>query len=265
MKCENCGNEHDGSYGSGRFCSDHCRRVYSGKHVNINGKQKCNFKYGKGNQKQKASYGTWKCKFCGIIFETRHQMELHIWKNHHPKYGLHGKGQVIWNKGFTKETSIIIANAVIKASKSLKGKRHFQSKATREKLSEIRSKYLDNCAAGFQNVKWYKIKNLNGIEYIVRGTWELNVANKLNNENIIWIRNYRLKYIKDGIQKTYNPDFYLPATNEFIEVKGYYSNKDKEKMKLVLEQNNIKIYFIDQYHYQNYIDGKIKLSDLLMK
>ena len=31
MKCENCGNEHDGSYGSGRFCSDHCRRVYSGK------------------------------------------------------------------------------------------------------------------------------------------------------------------------------------------------------------------------------------------
>ena len=31
MKCENCGNEHDGSYGSGRFCSDYCRRSYSGK------------------------------------------------------------------------------------------------------------------------------------------------------------------------------------------------------------------------------------------
>ena len=38
MKCENCNREHDGSYGSGRFCSDHCRRVYSGKRVNINGK-----------------------------------------------------------------------------------------------------------------------------------------------------------------------------------------------------------------------------------
>lgn len=35
--CECCGKEHDGSYGSGRFCSDHCRRVYSGKRVNING------------------------------------------------------------------------------------------------------------------------------------------------------------------------------------------------------------------------------------
>jgi len=37
FKCEECGKEHDGSYGSGRFCSSHCRRVYSGKRVNING------------------------------------------------------------------------------------------------------------------------------------------------------------------------------------------------------------------------------------
>ena len=37
-KCENCGKKHNGSYGSRRFCSDHCRRVYSGKRVNINGK-----------------------------------------------------------------------------------------------------------------------------------------------------------------------------------------------------------------------------------
>jgi len=29
--CENCGKEHDGSYGSGRFCSDLCRRKWSGK------------------------------------------------------------------------------------------------------------------------------------------------------------------------------------------------------------------------------------------
>lgn len=30
-KCENCGNEHDGSYGSGRFCSSKCARSYSRK------------------------------------------------------------------------------------------------------------------------------------------------------------------------------------------------------------------------------------------
>lgn len=29
MKCEQCGQEHDGSYGSGRFCSAHCARSFS--------------------------------------------------------------------------------------------------------------------------------------------------------------------------------------------------------------------------------------------
>ena len=31
MKCENCGKEHDGSYGSGRFCSKLCAHSFVGK------------------------------------------------------------------------------------------------------------------------------------------------------------------------------------------------------------------------------------------
>lgn len=31
MKCENCDQEHDGSYGSGRFCSQKCARAFSTK------------------------------------------------------------------------------------------------------------------------------------------------------------------------------------------------------------------------------------------
>jgi len=31
MKCENCSNEHDGKYGSGRFCSSKCARGFSTK------------------------------------------------------------------------------------------------------------------------------------------------------------------------------------------------------------------------------------------
>ena len=43
MICENCGKEHNGSYGSGRFCCKECARAYSGKH-HIKGKKevKCN-------------------------------------------------------------------------------------------------------------------------------------------------------------------------------------------------------------------------------
>lgn len=33
MKCENCNKEHDGSYGSGRFCCESCARSYSRKSV----------------------------------------------------------------------------------------------------------------------------------------------------------------------------------------------------------------------------------------
>jgi Zn finger protein HypA/HybF involved in hydrogenase expression len=31
MKCENCSNEHDGKYGSGRFCESKCARGFSTK------------------------------------------------------------------------------------------------------------------------------------------------------------------------------------------------------------------------------------------
>ena len=33
MICENCGKEHDGSYGSGRFCSKECARSFSSKNT----------------------------------------------------------------------------------------------------------------------------------------------------------------------------------------------------------------------------------------
>lgn len=33
MICENCGKEHDGTYGSGRFCSKECARSYSSKNT----------------------------------------------------------------------------------------------------------------------------------------------------------------------------------------------------------------------------------------
>ena len=33
MICENCGKEHDGSYGSGRFCCKECARSFSTKNI----------------------------------------------------------------------------------------------------------------------------------------------------------------------------------------------------------------------------------------
>lgn len=88
MICEMCGNEHDGSYGSGRFCSNHCRHRYIGKQPK---KHVRNFK-GK-----KAPYGTWKCNVCNLIFSTRRELSCHNHKMHPIPKGSS------WNKGLTKD------------------------------------------------------------------------------------------------------------------------------------------------------------------
>ena len=51
---------------------------------------------------------------------------------------------------------------------------------------------------------------------------------------------------KDSYSHYYYPDFYLPETDEYIEIKGWWSESDKEKMKLVEKYNpNINIKYLN--------------------
>lgn len=84
--CENCGNEHDGSYGSGRFCSKVCSNEYIASTKrnanNPNVKAHLDELRLKGIIRQRSPYGTWRCNECQLIFETKakmiqHQRELH--------------------------------------------------------------------------------------------------------------------------------------------------------------------------------------------
>lgn len=58
-QCENCGKEHDGSYGSGRFCSKSCKQQYNGK------------------AKENKHYC---CKFCGKEFNKPTSLGAHVSK-----------------------------------------------------------------------------------------------------------------------------------------------------------------------------------------
>ena len=81
--------------------------------------------------------------------------------------------------------------------------------------------------------KWYTV---NGIK--VQGTWERDIAIKLNELGVKWERPRKpLIYIMDGKLKRYTPDFYLPNFDSYLEVKGHWWGNDKEKMKCVIEQN----------------------------
>lgn len=141
--CENCSKEHNGSYGSGRFCSKHCKSVWVGKKSNVtmkkNGNKKCNFNVNKNNHGRKP-YGNWKCICCNLIFETRAQLYKH-------KHELHPiiKGSS-WNKGLTKETDPRIAKIV----KTCYERNHYKnlnkgkilSKEHKDKISKSMKKYF---------------------------------------------------------------------------------------------------------------------------
>lgn len=86
----------------------------------------------------------------------------------------------------------------------------------------------------------------------VQGTWELAYATYLNENKINWVhsRKLHLKYRwnDDDYEHLYYPDFYLPDTDEFIEIKGFFFKSkdgkidDRVKMQKVQEQNkDIKI------------------------
>ena len=63
-----------------------------------------------------------------------------------------------------------------------------------------------------------------------RSTWEAAFAEDLDRENIKWEYEKHRFFLSNG--KSYTPDFYLPESKTFIEVKGYWTESAKEKFKV---------------------------------
>ena len=64
----------------------------------------------------------------------------------------------------------------------------------------------------------------------LNGTWEKKLAIWLDENKILWVRNKKsFPYEFQGKIRKYYPDFYLPDKNQYIEVKGYETDKDRAK------------------------------------
>ena len=112
MICEYCGKEHDGLYGSGRFCSYECKMAFAGSS-----------KRRTGYVRSDSKLGGWTC-LCGLNFRTRkllsdHKKECSVW-NKAKKFGHLNQ--------FTKAKALGLPKPVV-------------SDETREKLSLASSKY----------------------------------------------------------------------------------------------------------------------------
>jgi len=115
------------------------------------------------------------------------------------------------------------------------GKKH--SKDSIEKIKKNRSgKCLgkDNFKYGKKPI-WYRYL-YNKIK--MRSSWEVKYAKYLDFYNIKWL--YESKTFDLG-NHTYTPDFYLPKTNQYIEIKGWWKNHKNRFLKFKRIYPNIKI------------------------
>lgn len=200
--------------------------------------------------------GKYKCPYCNKEY-SKSGIGTHIWRNHgkgkkhNPNIGFENGSRSIWNKGLTKETDERLQRSSESLKKTLKriggtfkGKKH--SVKTKKLIGE---KLPLNNKGG--RCKWFTIKNPNGNEFKLQGTWEVRFSSVLNLLDKKWIKlgvgnkNHSFKWINDdGQEHTYTPDFWSPKLKKYFEVKGYWWGEDKRKMELVLEQNNINVEII---------------------
>ena len=214
--CKNCGNEHDGSYGSGIFCSKHCRYVYIGKQ---NKHPVCNWP--KNDTNRRAPFGRWKCCWCDSIFETRSKLIDHKHKNH--------QKDTIWNKGLTKETNDILKKASETLSNSYKSGRlkssfkdHHWSDEDKKRISEQRKKFLDDHPD--------KVPFL--LNHSSKESYPEKCFKKIFKEN-----NIDLKYhFQVG---RYQLDFYNEELKKYVEIDGEQHYKNDQLIERDIERTQI--------------------------
>lgn len=74
----------------------------------------------------------------------------------------------------------------------------------------------------------------------LRSTWEIVLADYLSDNNIDWYYEYEWLILDNGIK--YLPDFYIPAENKYIEVKGWKNDNSMKKFLLANKKYNIELY-----------------------
>lgn len=132
------------------------------------------------------------------------------------------------------------------------------SDETRKKLSivankrnaneseETKAKRKATIAEKVKNNEWHVSLAKNhhyNYKYIdLHGKWELNYAKWLDKNQIKWQRcKDSFSYEYDGKIRRYTPDFYLIDTDEYIEIKGYKTEKDDAKWSQFPKYRTLKV------------------------
>ena len=108
----------------------------------------------------------------------------------------------------------------------------------RKEAAKITNERLRNNPSSIPSKKSNSGKRTDLNNTFFRSSWEANLARYYNYANIQWKYEPETFYFS-GYKRgsiSYTPDFYLPETNQWIEVKGYFNSKDRTKIKRFKQQ-----------------------------
>lgn len=185
------------------------------------------------------------CKFCGAEWNSKLSLSSHqrfCKANPNPITYSYSKKNNQWTKARENgEEYKLTPETLAKISESSKGKK--RSEAFKKNLSKIA---VDRNLGGVRQSKRIPYKNKT-----LGSTYELKVANALDDNCIKWETGTRFKYVDPtGKERTYTPDFYLPDYNVYLDPKNDFlienvnpslGFKDIDKIDLVEKQNNVKV------------------------
>lgn len=194
------------------------------------------------------------CKYCGKICKNSNSLRNHerlcksnpnrqILTSNFIKYNenvrkgiIKGKNQFIKAKELGLPKPEISQETRNKIAKSKSGENSSSKRPeVRKKISESMKKVAKEKPNIYSISKIHsRVKHFWYNGYYIDGLWELVVVNFLDANGIDWIKPRKsFEYEWNNGIHNYYPDFYLPAYDIYIEVKGYETERDLAKYKVV--------------------------------
>lgn len=265
IKCENCSNENEGKYASGRFCSSSCAKSFSTK----NKRSLINSKLSKKLKGKKLSPNTYQkrygkkinksttCKYCKNTISDKKKV-CHVCRPFINNIKLFKKLEVFENSKNLLESNKRCINKLKElyfkeklSAPDIRNKFNIQSntlffffKKNNINLRSVSKAIKLGLIEGTRNLpdgnyKFHKGYHTtwNGNKVYFRSSYELRYCRYLDKQKIKYLmESLRIKYYdsqKDK-ERIAIPDFYLPDSNKIVEIKSNYSldklnMKDKEK------------------------------------
>jgi hypothetical protein len=230
-----------------RYCCINCKDEFTTNNLSKH-HSRCIIKGGKIIWNKISDPISLNCAYCGKICKNKISHTQHTRtcpQNKDRVYKNYSVGHTAWNKGQTKETNHIIRRSSEKLKNGYESGRIIAKEITsadRERLSkQAKERGLGGYRENAGRSKKYKVIDSFGNSTTLQSSYEYKCFEILTEINVRWIRPKALKYNR----RNYFADFYLVDHGIYLDPKNNYKAKlDAEKIRLVQEQNQVKVIVI---------------------